>query len=162
MVKPTFLTFPDLDQICEIREKLVLPSLFFDFWSKSLKSDEKTNFSHISKIRVRFQDFLKVAFIVFFGFSKLFAQFAGWVLVFLVFSSLFDTLDQKSKKSDGKTNFSHISQIWTRFVKFEKSWFYHHFSLISGLKYQKVMRKPKKTTPSRQTEQKAWKNKKKQ
>ena len=80
MVKQTFLTFPDLDQICDIREKLVLSSLFFDFWSKSLKSDEKTNFSH-------------------------------------------------------------ISQIWTRFAKFEKSWFYHHFSLISGLNHKKVMRK---------------------
>ena len=102
----------------------------------------KPTFSHISKIRVRFQDFLKVAFICSFGFSKLFAQFAGWVLVLLVFSSLFDTSNQKSKKSDGKTNFSHISQICTRFVKFEKRWFYTHFSLISGLKYQTVMRKP--------------------
>ena len=50
--------------------------------------------------------------------------------------------EQKLKKSDGKTNFSHISQIWTRFAKFEKSWFHHHFSWISGLNHQKVMRKP--------------------
>ena len=95
--------------------KLVFSIVFDCFQQKSLTSIQKTNFSHISRIRVRFQDFLKVAFIVFFCFSQVLAYFASKVLVLLVFSTFFDGSKQRSKKSDGKTNFSHISRIRVRF-----------------------------------------------
>ena len=122
-------------------EKFVLPSLFFDFWSNVSKSDEKTKKTNTqpanwAKSLEKQKKTIKATLRKSWNLTLILEMWEK-----LVFSSLFNDLDQKSKKSDGKTNFSRISQIWSKSAKCEKSWFYHHFSLISGLKYQKVMRK---------------------
>ena len=61
----------------------------------------------------------------------------------LVFAMVFPGFEQKFKKSDGKTTVSHISQIWTRFNKFEKTWFYLWFLLVLTKQWRKVIVQPR-------------------
>ena len=92
--------------------------VFVGFNQTVKKSDSTTKVSHIFGFRIKSQDFQNLAFLGFLGFSQVFAHFASNTLVFLVFSSFFDGLEQKLKKSDGKTKFSHISGIRVRFQDF--------------------------------------------
>ena len=88
--------------------------VFVGFNQKVKKSDSKTKVSHIFGFRIK-SHFQNLAFLGFLVFSYVFAHFASNTLVFLVFSLLFNGLEQKLKKSDGKTKVSHISEIRLRF-----------------------------------------------